>query len=104
MNMARHWLVAAIVLLVLATACSGEPAERSGTMNGAVVVVSGDVAVDSFVVKHADGSSMQFTPAGNADVDLGELRGFVVSGDDVTVVYEQAEDNTLVALSVVRAE
>ncbi|MGI9528838.1 MAG: hypothetical protein ACR2NG_03940 [Acidimicrobiia bacterium] len=101
--MARHWLVAVLVLLLPATACSGDPADRSGTVNGAVVVVSGDVAVESFVVKHSDGSSLQFTPAVDAGVDLGELRGLVVSGDDVTVVYERADDNTLVAVSVERS-
>ncbi|MGI9529335.1 MAG: hypothetical protein ACR2NG_06445 [Acidimicrobiia bacterium] len=102
--MARHSLSVALALLVIATACTSEPADRSGTVTGAVVVVSGDVVVESFVVKHADGSSQQFTPAMDAALDLGELRGLVVSGDTVTVVYERADDNTLFAVSVERSD
>lgn len=101
--MARHWGSVALVLLIVATACSNEPEGSSGTVTGAVVVVSGEEVVESFVVKNLDGSSVQFTPSEDAALDLEELRALVVSGDDVTVVFERVDNSTLVAVSVERS-
>lgn len=101
--MTRRWGIAVLVIAVVAMACSNEPDGGSGRVTGAVVVVSGDVVVESFVVKDSDGSSLQFTPARDADLDVDLLRALVVSGDDVTVVYERTDAKDLVAVSVERS-
>ena len=101
--MARSWGCVALALLIVGTACSSGPDDGSGTVTGTVVVVSGDEVVESFVVRHGDGSSVLFVPAEGAVLDLDELRALVVSGDDMTVAFERADDGTLVAVSVERS-
>ena len=83
------------------SACSSEPKADSRTVTGAVVAVTGDVVVESFVVRHDDGSSLQFTAAEEADLNVDELRALVVSGDEVTVSYRRTDGTKLVAISVV---
>lgn len=101
--MARPWGLVALLLLIVGTACSSGPEDGSGTVTGVVVVASGDEVVESFVVRHEDGSSVKFVPAEGAALDLDQLRALVVSGDDVTVVFERAADGTVMAVSVERS-
>lgn len=98
--MALRGAVALLVLALSVSACSSEHEGDSTTVTGAVVAVTGDVVVESFVVRNSDGSSLQFTPAQEADFSPDKLRALVVSGDEVTVVYRRTDDKKLVAVSV----
>lgn len=92
--------VALVVLALTAAACSGGTNDDASVVTGSIVAVTGDVVVESFVVKDNNGSSHQFTVAQDTVMDVDELRALVVSQVEVTVDLVRTDADNLIAVSL----
>lgn len=82
------------LLVVIIPACA-QPPEGTGTAEGVVVAVEGDLTeVVSFTLVTSDEERLEFVPdpeAGNPDFPLMHLSEHLRSGDPVEVRYEERD-------------
>jgi hypothetical protein len=99
----RLVLVVGLATLV-ATACAGDDSASEVSVSGVVTEVTGDLSVvSSFVVLDGDGDSHLFYPEQGLlflGGPLAHLRDHVLSGERVTVIFEETSDGRLIAVLV----
>jgi len=106
----RSTRLAVPVLLValVASACGGDAAGPEPTISGVVTEVTGDLSVvKSFVVLDVEGDSHMFYPEEGLlflGGPLPHLRDHVLSGQRVTVTFEETNDGRRIAVLIKHQE
>lgn len=98
-------VVAMVGLIALvAVSCAGDGGDVDAHVSGVVTEVTGDLTlVKSFVVLDSDGESHLFTPEPDLlflGGPLSHLRDHVVTGQRVTVSFEEANDGRRIAVLI----
>lgn len=91
-----------LTLAVAATACSGDDVDPYA-LEGKVVVVTGESALESFVLRGDGDANHQLVPGAGFNRGLEEMRELLIEGSAVTVTYERPEAGPLVALRLTMA-
>ena len=107
--MGKPQVVLIVAVGLILAACSGsDDGHADNTVTGVVTEVSGDLtSVDSFVVLDDVGDSHLFTPQSGLEFyggPLTHLRDHVVTGQRVTVTFEESTTGGMTATLVVHEE
>ena len=92
------------LVAVVAAACAGDAVGSEMSISGVVTEMTGDLSVvQSFVVLDSDGDSHLFSPEEGLlflGGPLSHLRDHVLSGERVTVTFEETSDGRLIAVLI----